>query len=135
MQWEEFAAANAAALPFVGVSCGTGGHDFHKAGSILGVLDVPFVCLDVANGYTEFFVDHVRKVREAHPRVTIIAGTMGIERAVAVLNAIYCGVRKCRDWGDDRGADHIWSRYRQGLLLYRSASPWCHVLIFNFYYN
>ncbi|CAM9103791.1 unnamed protein product, partial [Ectocarpus fasciculatus] len=74
--WEEFAAANAAALPFVGVSCGTGNHDFHKAGSILAVADVPFVCLDVANGYTEFFVDHVRKVREAHPRVTIIAGNV-----------------------------------------------------------
>jgi GMP reductase len=74
MQWEEFAAAHPASLPFVAVSCGTGKHDFTKAKNILDTVNVPFVCLDVANGYTEFFVDHVRRVREEHPRITIIAG-------------------------------------------------------------
>jgi uncharacterized protein (UPF0264 family) len=38
------------------------------------VPQVPFICLDVANGYTEVFVEHVRRVREAHPTKTIIAG-------------------------------------------------------------
>lgn len=76
MQWEDFAAANSAVLPFVGVSCGTSSHDFHKANSILDKVSAPFVCLDVANGYTEFFVDHVRKVRETHPRAIIVAGAL-----------------------------------------------------------
>ena len=76
-QWESFAAENAASLPFLAVSCGTGNHDLHKMNSILAKVDVPFVCLDVANGYTELFVDHVRKIREEHPSITIIAGKDG----------------------------------------------------------
>ena len=34
------------------------------------------VCLDVANGYSEFFVDRVRKVRERHAQATIFAGNV-----------------------------------------------------------
>jgi len=34
------------------------------------------VCLDVANGYSEHFVQFVRKVREALPKHTIMAGNV-----------------------------------------------------------
>ena len=34
------------------------------------------MCLDVANGYSEYFVDIVRKVRERHARATIFAGNV-----------------------------------------------------------
>lgn len=34
------------------------------------------ICLDVANGYTESFVDFVRAVRERHPGKTIMAGNV-----------------------------------------------------------
>ena len=33
---------------------------------------INFICLDVANGYTEYFVDFVKKVRAAYPDKTII---------------------------------------------------------------
>ena len=29
--------------------------------------EVPFICVDVANGYSEHFVDFVRRVRETFP--------------------------------------------------------------------
>jgi len=35
-----------------------------------------YVCIDVANGYTKSFVDFIHKFRDAHPRVTIMAGNV-----------------------------------------------------------
>src|SRR5436190_1253203 len=35
---------------------------------------IPYVCIDVANGYTEGFVRFVAKIRERHPHLVIIAG-------------------------------------------------------------
>jgi GMP reductase len=35
-----------------------------------------FICLDVANGYGEYFVDAVKKVRKWFPDITIIAGNV-----------------------------------------------------------
>jgi GMP reductase len=35
-----------------------------------------FICIDVANGYTETFVDHVKSVRTAFPKSTIMAGNV-----------------------------------------------------------
>jgi len=43
---------------------------------IEAVPSVKYVCLDVANGYSESFVDFIRRVREKLPRLTIIAGNV-----------------------------------------------------------
>merc|ERR1712026_161680 len=40
------------------------------------IPQVRFICLDVANGYSQFFVDYVKKVREAYPDHTIMAGNV-----------------------------------------------------------
>lgn len=37
---------------------------------------IEYICLDVANGYTESFVDYVKKIRSAYPTKTIIAGNV-----------------------------------------------------------
>lgn len=37
---------------------------------------VQYVCIDVANGYTETFVAFVKKVREAYPELVIMAGNV-----------------------------------------------------------
>jgi GMP reductase len=37
---------------------------------------IGYVCIDVANGYTEAFVRFVEKLREAHPQLTIMAGNV-----------------------------------------------------------
>lgn len=52
-QWVDFATKNPSVLPYVAVSSGTSDADFEKTGAILAEVDVPFICLDVANGYSE----------------------------------------------------------------------------------
>jgi hypothetical protein len=54
--WCDWSATHKDVLPFVAVSSGTSDADFAKVDAIMDVVDVPFICLDVANGYSE----HVR---------------------------------------------------------------------------
>ena len=75
--WSAFAAAHADVLPSVAVSAGTSAADFAKVASVLDANPgVGFICLDVANGYSEHFIDTVRRAREAHASKTIIAGNV-----------------------------------------------------------
>merc|ERR1711976_848150 len=75
--WRQFAASNKEVMPYVAASSGTAEGDFERLCDILeNVPDVKFICLDVANGYSEFFVDYVKKVREAFPTHTIMAGNL-----------------------------------------------------------
>lgn len=54
-EWSAWAEAHPEALPFVAVSAGTSEDDFQKIQAILAAVPaVPFICLDVANGYSEF---------------------------------------------------------------------------------
>lgn len=76
-QWESFAASSPEALPFVAVSAGTSAADLDKVDKIIAACPgVRMICLDVANGYSEFFVGVVREVRKRHPAHTIIAGNV-----------------------------------------------------------
>jgi len=75
-EWKAFAAAYPAMLPYVCCSSGTSDADFVKLGEILKEVAVDFICLDVANGYSEHFVNLVRKVRETFPKHTIFAGNV-----------------------------------------------------------
>ncbi len=38
--------------------------------------NIEFVCIDVANGYSEYFVDFVRRFKERNPYITLIAGNV-----------------------------------------------------------
>lgn len=54
-------------------SSGTGNGDYERLASILqAVPDLSFICLDVANGYSQHFIEYVRKVRARYPNHTII---------------------------------------------------------------
>jgi len=76
-EWIQFAKANKDILDFVAVSSGSGKADFEKLSQILNaVTDIRSVCLDVANGYSEHFVEFVRSVREAFPQHVIMAGNV-----------------------------------------------------------
>jgi GMP reductase len=62
----------------VAMSVGTSELDFDKltrvyAGAAGGLK---YVCMDIANGYSDHFAAHVRKVREAFPYLVIIAGNV-----------------------------------------------------------
>lgn len=37
---------------------------------------IEYACIDVANGYTEGFINFVKKVRDAYPQLTIMAGNV-----------------------------------------------------------
>ena len=59
------------------VSSGTSTADLAKLDAILEACPkVVTICLDVANGYSEFFVDTVSHVRRKWPRHTIVAGNV-----------------------------------------------------------
>ncbi|XP_066245954.1 GMP reductase 1-like [Euwallacea similis] len=76
-QWKAFANENPDVLKNVAASSGTGDADFNRLSEILKAVPlITFICLDVANGYSQFFVDYVRKVRAAFPTHTIIAGNV-----------------------------------------------------------
>lgn len=62
---------------FTAASSGTAEADFERLTEILtNIKDLKFVCLDVANGYSQHFVEYVRKVRAAYPTHTIIVSTL-----------------------------------------------------------
>jgi GMP reductase len=59
------------------ISAGTSADDFGKLQLIIANHPkLEFICLDVANGYTEIFVEHVTRVRQAFPDRTIVAGNV-----------------------------------------------------------
>lgn len=75
--WMAFAAICPEILPHVAVSSGMKEADFAKLKEILqAVPALSYVCLDVANGYSEHFVKFVKTVRATFPQHTIIAGNV-----------------------------------------------------------
>ncbi|MDD9900475.1 MAG: GMP reductase [Alphaproteobacteria bacterium] len=50
--------------------------DHDRIDGMMAALGADKICLDVANGYTEHFVDFVREVRRHHPDKIIMAGNV-----------------------------------------------------------
>lgn len=59
-------------------SMGVGDDEFQKLMRVYEKTNggIKYLCIDVANGYSERFADFVQKVRTAFPRVVIIAGNV-----------------------------------------------------------
>lgn len=60
-------------------SMGITQYDLDKLDTVMGNSfpdDIRYICMDVANGYSERFSETVAKVRESYPKVTIIAGNV-----------------------------------------------------------
>jgi len=76
-EWVQFSKQSPDVLKNVAVSSGTSDVDFEKIKLILEAIpEVTTICLDVANGYSEHFVNYVKKVRAQFPTHTIIAGNV-----------------------------------------------------------
>ncbi|MGL4769633.1 MAG: GMP reductase, partial [Plesiomonas shigelloides] len=77
-QWAAFVVAQPAeVLKYVMVSSGTSDQDFIKLQEVLALSEaLNFICIDVANGYSEHFVAYVQKVRAAFPNKVICAGNV-----------------------------------------------------------
>lgn len=77
-QWAQFVKeAPETVLRHVMVSTGTSEADFVKVKQILALsAELKFICIDVANGYSEHFVNFLQKAREAWPDKVICAGNV-----------------------------------------------------------
>ncbi len=59
--------------------------EFEKLTIVKQNADIRFICVDAANGYTKYFVDHVRRIRETFADVTIMAGNVATPDMVQEL--------------------------------------------------
>ncbi|XP_037039218.1 GMP reductase 1-like [Bradysia coprophila] len=75
--WVKFADENPTVLTNVAVSAGASKEDFEKVKKIIELVPaINYLCLDVANGYSQLFVDCVASFRDEFPKKTIIAGNV-----------------------------------------------------------
>ena len=77
-KWGAFLkAADEEITEYIAVSTGTGSSDMDKLNELMNQFSqLRFICIDVANGYSEHFVRFVKKVREKYPQKVIIAGNV-----------------------------------------------------------
>ncbi len=77
-QWQHFVQTSSdPLLQYCMVSTGTSNKDFLKLQNILSFSPaLRFICVDVANGYSEHFADFVKTVRETFPQHVICAGNV-----------------------------------------------------------
>jgi len=95
-QWKEFAAQNNGILEHVAISTGMTENDFKKLREIVGAIpELDYICVDVANGYSEHFVEFVRLVRKEFPDKTIFAGNVVTGEMVEELILSGADVVKC----------------------------------------
>jgi len=75
--WQEFTKDHPQCLPYIGLSTGASESDYENMCNILNAVpELKYVLIDVANGYSQHFICHIRKVRSAFPKLTIIAGNV-----------------------------------------------------------
>lgn len=77
-EWKDFMQKVPAGFEnYICVSTGTSKVDAEKLKQIIAVCPtLRFICIDVANGYSEHFVSFVKKARENYPSKIIIAGNV-----------------------------------------------------------
>lgn len=63
-------------LNYIALTIGTKPQEYETAKLILAGINLNFLCIDVANGYSEHFIKFVEHVRKQNPKVTIIAGNV-----------------------------------------------------------
>ena len=77
-KWKDFMqTASDDLTDFIAVSSGIGSADSKKLAAIFNQHpQLKFICIDVANGYSEHFVNFVKKTREQYPDKIIMAGNV-----------------------------------------------------------
>ena len=77
-EWNDFLAKAPQGIEnFIALSTGTGSNDFEKIAILTNANPkLKFICIDVANGYSEHFVSFVKQTRKKYPDKVIIAGNV-----------------------------------------------------------
>jgi GMP reductase len=74
--WKHFSKEHHKSLSSCFVTVGIAEVDFEKLEKITQAVEISFICLDVANGYTERFVSCLERLREQYPKTVIMAGNV-----------------------------------------------------------
>ena len=64
---------------------GLGNEDLYKLEQVNEKVALRLVCVDAANGYTKYFVDRVKRIRDAFPDLTLLAGNVATPEMVQEL--------------------------------------------------
>jgi GMP reductase len=75
-EWKQFHANDQKLCDYCFATTGIKKEDDELLEKILEVVSTPFICIDVANGYTQRFVDCVLALRKKYPKKTLIAGNV-----------------------------------------------------------
>lgn len=77
-EWNAFSSNSPEGIEdYIAISTGTGKKDAEKLAAIFNVNhNLKFICIDVANGYSEHFTNFLRQTRERYPDKVIIAGNV-----------------------------------------------------------
>lgn len=77
-EWDAFLkGVDASLLEYIAVSTGTGKQDSEKLRTLIDAHpELRFICIDVANGYSEHFVEFVKNTRSQFKDKVIIAGNV-----------------------------------------------------------
>lgn len=77
-EWNSFLASAPVGIEnYIAVSTGTGANDLDKVKAVFNANPhLKFICIDVANGYSEHFVSFVKEARSLFPDKVIMAGNV-----------------------------------------------------------
>jgi len=73
---EFFLETNGIRREHVAMSIGITDDDIEKLNRVMKIRGIKYLCIDVANGYSERFAGVVKQIREKHPSLVIIAGNV-----------------------------------------------------------
>lgn len=82
---DEWATFRGVSPEYFAVTIGSSEQDFAKLLAISELRRVKLVCLDIANGYSEHFLDAVRRVRNIFPEIILIAGNVATREMTEAL--------------------------------------------------
>jgi len=77
-EWSEFLNNSPKGIEdYIAVSIGISEHETKRLAEIIKLNPkLKFICIDVANGYSEYFAEFVKQTREQYPEKVIIAGNV-----------------------------------------------------------
>lgn len=75
-EWHDFVIQSPAGKSLTFVSAGLNEKDIPRLQQLQKAADFDLICLDVANGYSQHFVDFVKKTRDTFPDKIIMAGNV-----------------------------------------------------------
>lgn len=68
------------------LSTGIREDDWEKTAKIIELLNPKFLCVDVANGYSQKFMEEVKKYRQTYPNIILMAGNVVTRELVEELS-------------------------------------------------